>query len=96
MEIKSRLESVTDKGKWTARGASIVAKAKATKVVWFPPQPVESGKSGAAKAKKATNSTAKKSSRGAAKKAGGASKKAGSAAQRTSRTKKKAGASGRK
>jgi uncharacterized protein YjbJ (UPF0337 family) len=30
-----------DRGKWTARGATFVAKLKATKLVWFPPKPVE-------------------------------------------------------
>lgn len=73
MEIRSRLKSVSDREKWAARGGSFVAKAKATKVVWFPPQPVETGKKAASKAKKATKSAAKKTT-GAAKKPTGAAK----------------------
>jgi len=44
IEINRQWKSVTDREKWAARGASFVAKAKATKVVWFPPKPVETGK----------------------------------------------------
>jgi len=66
-EIKSRLKSVTDREQWAARGASFMAKAKATKVVWFPPTPVETGKKAASTAKKATKKAAKTST-GAAKK----------------------------
>ncbi len=75
IEIKSRLKSVTDRGEWAARGASFVAKVKATKAVWFPPQPVETGKKAA--------STAKKTTKGAAKKTTGAAKKTSPAAKRT-------------
>ena len=64
IEIRSRLKGVTDREKWAARGASFVAKAKATKVVWFPPKPVDTGTKAASTvkkttvaAKKATNST---------------------------------------
>jgi len=58
IEIKSQWETVRDREKWAARGASFVAKAKATKVVWFPPKPVETGKKAAAStAKKATKKT---------------------------------------
>ena len=39
--LKNQLESVTDRQMWAARGASFMAKLKATKAVWFPPQPVE-------------------------------------------------------
>ena len=49
IEIRSGLKSVTDREKWAARGASFVAKAKATKAVWFPPEPVETGKKPAKK-----------------------------------------------
>ena len=78
VEITSRLKSVTDKGKWAERGASFVAKTKATKQIWFPPAPVETGKKATDTAKKATKKTAgtaKKSTRGAAKKSTGAAKK---------------------
>ena len=66
-EIKSRWKGVTDREKWAARGASLAAKAKATKAVWFPPKPVETGKKAASAAKKATKRTTKKAT-GAAKK----------------------------
>ena len=52
--IQSGWKSVTDKEQWMARGASFVAKAKATKLVWFPPQPVDDGKLVASTAKKAS------------------------------------------
>ena len=57
--IKSRWKSVTDKEKWAARGASFVAKAKATKVVWFPPKPEETGTKAASTVKKTTNQATK-------------------------------------
>ena len=47
IEIKSRWKSVTDNEKWAARGASFVAKVKATKMVWFPPRPGDTGKKAA-------------------------------------------------
>jgi hypothetical protein len=81
MQLESRLKSVADREKWSARGASFVAKLKATKVVWFPPEPVETGKKGAANARKTTRKAAKKSTGTARKTAGGAkkiSKRAGS------------------
>ena len=64
IEIKSQWKSVMDRGKWAARGASFVEKAKATKAVWFSAKPVETGKKAASTAKKATRKTT-----GAAKKA---------------------------
>jgi hypothetical protein len=67
IEIKGRWKSVTDREKWAARGASFVAKAKATKVVWFPPRPVETGKEAASTAKKATKRATRKTT-GVAKK----------------------------
>ena len=73
-EIKSRWKGVTDREKWAARGSSFVAKAKATKVVWFPPEALESGKKAASTAKKATTRATKKTT-GAAKKSTGAAKK---------------------
>jgi hypothetical protein len=57
IEIASQWKSVTDRGKWATRGASFVAKAKATKVVWFPPKPEETGKKAGSAAKKATKTT---------------------------------------
>lgn len=79
VEITSRWKSVTDRERWAARGASFVAKAKATKVVWFPPKPVETGKKAASTAKKAT----KKTTKGATKKTTGAAKKTTGAARKT-------------
>ena len=66
LEIKSRLRGVTDREKWVQRRASFVAKAKATKVVWFPPKPAETGKKAATTTKKTTKRAAKKTT-GAAK-----------------------------
>jgi hypothetical protein len=57
MEIKSLLKSVTDRPKWAARGVSFVAKAKATKMVWFPPKPVEAGTGAASAAEKGSKQT---------------------------------------
>ncbi|MGH3306557.1 MAG: hypothetical protein ACRDOX_02625 [Nocardioides sp.] len=74
IEIKSRWDSVTHREKWAARGASFMAKAKATKAVWFPPKPVETGTKAASTAKKGTKKTTKKTT-GAAKKTTGAAKK---------------------
>lgn len=75
IDIRSELKGVADREKWAARGASFVAKAKATKVVWFPPEPVETGKKAASTAKKATKQATRKTT-GAAKKSTGAAKKA--------------------
>jgi hypothetical protein len=58
IDIKSPWTSVTDKEKWAARGASFVAKAKATKLVWFPPKPEDAGTTATSTAAdKAKNST---------------------------------------
>ena len=81
VEIKSQLTSLTDREKWAARGASFVAKLKATKMVWFPGEPVEAGKKTAASAKKAT--------KGATKKTTGAAKKTTNAARATTSGTKK-------
>jgi hypothetical protein len=83
IDIKSGLKGVTDREKWAARGTSFVAKVKATKVVWFPPEPVETGKKAGATAKRATKRATKKST-GAAKKTTGAAKKTTGAASKTS------------
>ena len=74
IEIKSQLKGVTDREKWAARGASFVTKLKATKAVWFPPHPTETGKTAASTARKATKKTSKTAS-GAAKNVNGAAKK---------------------
>jgi hypothetical protein len=67
IEIESQWKNATDKEKWAARGASFVAKAKATRVVWFPPKPEESGKKARSAAKKATKRTTKKTTAAAKK-----------------------------
>ncbi|GAA1957990.1 hypothetical protein GCM10009798_16910 [Nocardioides panacihumi] len=90
MELKSGLNGLTDRGRWSARGASFVAKLKATKMVWFPPDPADTGKAGAAAAKKTTKTAAKKST-GAARKSTSAAKKTG-AAKKTAGTAKKTAA----
>lgn len=74
-DLKSASRSVTDRKKWGARGASFVAKVKATKAVWFPPRPAETGKKTASRAEK-TTTTARKKTTGAAHKKAGAAKKA--------------------
>src|SRR6478672_85576 len=88
IDIKSGLQGVTDRGAWASRGASFVAKVKATKAVWFPPEPVQTGKKVASTAKKATKQTTKKTT-GAAKKTTGTAKKSTSAARKTTGTAKK-------
>jgi len=83
IDIKGRWDNVTDKAQWSARGASLVAKVKATKVVWFPPEPLETGAHAAATAKKATKAATSKST-GAAKKA--TRKSTGAAKKSTSKS----------
>jgi DNA-binding protein HU-beta len=100
IDIKKQWTGVTDRQQWSARGASFVAKVKATKLVWFPPQPVETGQKAAATAKKATKRTATRTSRSAKKTTGTAKKAAGAktkgATKKSSRgAKKVTGAVGR-
>jgi hypothetical protein len=59
IELKSGLQSITDKGQWASRGASFVTKVKATKAVWFPPEPsgTQVASSAQKTAKKATRKT---------------------------------------
>ena len=73
MDINNRLKGVTDREKWAERGASFVAKVKATKAVWFPPEPVGTSKKAASTAKKTTKRAAKRTT-GAAKKSTPAAK----------------------
>jgi hypothetical protein len=77
IEFTSLWKGATDRGKWAARGATFVAKAKATKAVWFPPSPEDSGKKAASRAKKATKKTTAKTT----KKATSAAKKTTSGAR---------------
>jgi hypothetical protein len=78
--LNSAWKSVTDRELWAPRGASFVAKVKATKAVWFPPKPAETGKKVASRAKKTTTGAANKTT-GAAKKTTGAAKKTAGAAK---------------
>jgi hypothetical protein len=86
MDVGRRLRNVTDRETWAARGASFVAKAKATKAVWFPPGPVGSATKAASSAKKATKKTARTGGK-ATRKTTGAGKQA---AKKTSGAAKKA------
>ena len=83
-EQEPRWKSVADRQKWAARGASFMAKVKATKMVWLPPRLEETGKKTASRAKKATESPTKKTT-GAAKKTTGAAKKTTGAAKKTTK-----------
>jgi hypothetical protein len=74
LDIKSQWNQVTDKGAWSARGGAFMAKLKATKAVWFPPQPASAGKKATSTAKK-TGTRAGRKTTAAAKKSGGAAKK---------------------
>jgi K+-sensing histidine kinase KdpD len=88
IEIKRRLKSATDREKWAARGATFVAKARATKVVWFPPHPTEAGTKAASTAKKATKRATKKATKKPARKP--ARKTATKTAKKTTGAAKKA------
>ena len=63
IDIKSQLKGVADKEKWVARGASFMAKAKATKAVWFPPKPVAAGATAASTATEATKGATKEATK---------------------------------
>jgi hypothetical protein len=67
IDMKSRWKRATDKEKWAARGASFVAKTKATKAVWFPPGPGTTGKKAVSTTKKATKRVTKKTTAAAKK-----------------------------
>lgn len=84
IELRSQWKSVSDREKWTARRAAFVGKAKATKGVWFPPKPAETGKKAGSKAKKATTKSTRNAT-GAAKKATGAAKKSANGTRNVTR-----------
>ena len=84
IDIKSRWKGVADKPMWSARGAALVAKLKATKAVWFPPEPAATGK----KAGRKASATARKTTKRTAKRTTGAAKKTTAAAKKTSGAKK--------
>ncbi len=72
--IKSSWKDLADRQKWAARGASFMTKVQATKAVWFPPDPAESGKRAGTRATRATKRTTTKTT-GAAKKTAGRTRK---------------------
>jgi len=79
MQLEDRLKAVkgvADREKWRARTASFVAKLKATKLVWFPPEPEKAGR--------ATRATAKRTTKKAAAKSNGAAKKTARSAKKVS------------
>ena len=79
IDIKSPLKGVRDRERLAALGASFVAKVKATKVVWFPPAPLEAGEKVASTTTKATKKASAKATGAAertAAKTPGAAKKA--------------------
>ena len=85
-QIKDRWTSATDRGRWAARGSTFAAKLKATKAVWFPPKPVETGAKAASAAKDGAKNTTKKT----ASKSGGAATKTARAGKNTTGAAKKA------
>jgi len=79
IDIKSPLKGVRDRERLAALGASFVAKVKATKVVWFPPAPLEAGAKVASTTTKATKKASAKATGAAERttaKTPGAAKKA--------------------
>ena len=87
IDLKNRWKSATDQAAWNARGATFVAKVQATKAVWFPPGPTDTGKKTVAAAKKTTKGAARKTS-GAAKKTTGTARKKSVAAKSNGGAKK--------
>jgi len=81
LDIKSGLRNITDRQRWAARGASLVAKTRATKAVWFPPKPDETGKKAVSSATKASKRTTRKTTSAAKKTARGTKKPAAMARQ---------------
>jgi hypothetical protein len=59
-DLNTRLKSVADRQQWRARGASFVAKLKATQAVWFPPGPASTGKKAARKTARTTKKATRK------------------------------------
>lgn len=85
IELKSGFQSVTDKERWADGGASLVAKLKATKAVWFPPEPTKSGKKATSTAKKATKKAAKKATKKSTRKATAAARKSSGGTKRVTK-----------
>jgi hypothetical protein len=83
-DVKDRWSRITDRRQWAARRATLVAKGRATKEVWFPSTPLEGGTTAATKAGRATKSSATKAS-GATRKANGTARK--TAAKKSAATK---------
>ena len=81
-EFKSRWKSLTNRGQWAVRGSAFAGKVKATKAVWFPPEPVKTGEKAASAAKNGAKKTSKKTGS----KTGGAAKKTARAGKKTTGT----------
>jgi hypothetical protein len=73
MDLNTQLRELGDRAAWAQRGASFMTKLRATKAVWFPPQPAKTGRKAAATVEKGTKRSAKKTTR-TAKKATAAAK----------------------
>jgi hypothetical protein len=80
-QVISGLKRVTAKPNWAGRGASFMAKVKATKAVWLPPKPTKTGKQAASTAKKTARKTTGKSA-AAVKKSTGRARKVASPVRR--------------
>ena len=65
--VTDRVKGVADRDRWSAHGASLLAKVKATKAVWFPPDVAEDGRKTAGTAGRATRSTTKRAAKKTAK-----------------------------
>jgi hypothetical protein len=84
IDIKTRWNNVVDPQTWAARRASFVGKVRATKTVWFPPEPAQAGTKTATTTKRAARKTAR-----SATKASRPATKASRPAEKTSRSAKK-------
>jgi hypothetical protein len=73
IEVKGRLTSAAGRLRLTERRVAFVAKAKATKEVWFPPTPAKAVKKTSSAAKRTTKRAAKKTSKRTTKKSPGRS-----------------------
>lgn len=90
IDLKSPLKSATDRDAWAARGSTFVAKVQATRLVWFPPEPVKSGTKAATRAANATKKTAGGATKKTTGKATAAAKKSSSSTKKATGAAKKA------
>jgi hypothetical protein len=97
IDIQHGLKQVASRERWAARGASFMVKVKATKAVWFPPEPAKSGQRAATAGAQAASAGAQatgRTTKRATKKAAGkpASTTSGAVKKASGGTKKKASA----